>query len=847
MRILNFLKQLKCIALILILSNSLYAQSPITPYVNYVSPKPNSYLNHPETNIIIHFLLPVSKNDLEGKFIISSNNHEIKYNIQILDDAKTILIDPSMDLPSDTKITVKLLNDLTLADETVIHPFAFDFYVTSNLSSSFINNEIAEINANVPESPRVNNPIHHIVSTSSYITSSTPLSTKIARQIPVTVLKNTNQNLNAYYFVSTISYNTTYPNRCMILDANGNIVYDRITKSYALDFKMLSDSLISYFDWDGDCYIVMDLNFNVVDTVRAGNGYITDNHELKYDKHTGHYFILAQQNAPVNMADSVVGGNANAMVLGSIIQEIGKNKSVVFEWKTLDYLPITDAVGVNLGASNIDYIHCNSIDLDTDTTLLLSSRHLNEIERIDRRTGRLIWRFGKPAKNQMFTFINDTSGFSYQHSANRLPNGHILLYDNGNYRYGVRSSRAVEYMIDEENHTADMVWEYKNSPDVVSDFMGSAQRLTNGNTLIGWGGASTTFTEVDPSNNKIFEAALPSWAYSYRAFRYDKQAEFIKNFEPLISTLPDTLYFCNQSPSFIKSNINNYIQPYLPSSYTSSDYALNFDLLDSKKVLLTTGNSNGFYAYANTHLKFNASYLPTKDTSVCASLGLKLNIINECNNARFKWSTDDTTQSVILNPTLNSSTYWVDIITGNNIRRDSVHVSVSDVTDFQILGEQVLASPYKILTYSVPFDPAYSYTWNIKNGNIIGGYNTNAVTVQWGNQNLSLLTASIKNNFGCVRSHTDSVLYLKVTTDVSEQSVKDGMSVYPNPANDILYIEFDGAFTYKMTDLAGRVISFSTDSNIDKTTIDMSELNQGYYLLDIESKNRIEHVKVLKN
>ncbi len=45
---------------------------------------------------------------------------------------------------------------------------------------------------------------------------------------------------------------------------------------------------------------------------------------------------------------------------------------------------------------------------------------MDEITKIDRNTGDIIWRFGPQAKNNMFTFLNDTVGFSYPHDIQQL-------------------------------------------------------------------------------------------------------------------------------------------------------------------------------------------------------------------------------------------------------------------------------------------------------------------------------------------------------------------------------------------------------------------------------------------
>ena len=73
----------------------------------------------------------------------------------------------------------------------------------------------------------------------------------------------------------------------------------------------------------------------------------------------------------------------------------------------------------------------------------------------NRNTGAIIWRLG--GKNNQFSFINDTIGFSHQHAIRRLENGNISLFDNGNY-HSPPFSRAIEYSLNENNKTATLVW-----------------------------------------------------------------------------------------------------------------------------------------------------------------------------------------------------------------------------------------------------------------------------------------------------------------------------------------------------------------------------------------------------
>ena len=81
----------------------------------------------------------------------------------------------------------------------------------------------------------------------------------------------------------------------------------------------------------------------------------------------------------------------------------------------------TDTVGVDLTGAIVDYAHGNAIEVDGDGNLILSSRHFSEVTKINRLSGEIMWRWG--GKNNQFTFIGDSTGFSYQHTIRRLPAG----------------------------------------------------------------------------------------------------------------------------------------------------------------------------------------------------------------------------------------------------------------------------------------------------------------------------------------------------------------------------------------------------------------------------------------
>jgi hypothetical protein len=155
-----------------------------------------------------------------------------------------------------------------------------------------------------------------------------------------------------------------------------------------------------------------------------------------------------------------------------------------------------------------DWSHSNAIFYDAKTdSVLLSSRHIDVVSKIDMKTGKLVWLLGNhygwsdAEKPYLLTPIGDNFAWQYhQHAVKLTPQGTILLYDNGNYRAmpGQEKekpedahSRAVEFKVDEANKTIEKVWSYgeDGSDHFHSPFICDVDWLPKtGNVLITDGG-----------------------------------------------------------------------------------------------------------------------------------------------------------------------------------------------------------------------------------------------------------------------------------------------------------------------------------------------------------------------
>jgi len=138
------------------------------------------------------------------------------------------------------------------------------------------------------------------------------------------------------------------------------------------------------------------------------------------------------------------------------------------------------------------------------------------------------WRLGGPGSTIVPTAA---ARFDGQHAAQELPNGHVLLFDNGwDGASGPHVSRLLELALDTDAGTAPTAWEYRPAPTIFSPIVGSARRLPNGNTLgmfgvqAGFLGATGPVAggEVDPAGRVVWTLTIGNVTYAYRATPMDR-------------------------------------------------------------------------------------------------------------------------------------------------------------------------------------------------------------------------------------------------------------------------------------------------------------------------------------
>ena len=210
-----------------------------------------------------------------------------------------------------------------------------------------------------------------------------------------------------------------------------------------------------------------------------------------------------------------------------VVIELGAEGAELSRWSTWDHFlalkelhrrqqldtpgilipPLRDGQG-NLSpfGGDHDYYHLNGIQVLLDTplgktdsrfqpgNLLLSFNFVNLLVILDRDTRDIVWSWGP----------EEVVGV---HTARMTPEGTIVLFDNGH-----EMTRPWSRVVEIDPPSGEIVWEFDGGEDrrFFSQSMGSAQRLVNGNTLVGVSSRGRAF-EVTPEGEVVWEWQHPSY------------------------------------------------------------------------------------------------------------------------------------------------------------------------------------------------------------------------------------------------------------------------------------------------------------------------------------------------
>jgi hypothetical protein len=324
---------------------------------------------------------------------------------------------------------------------------------------------------------------------------------------------------------------------------------------------------LSVVDWDGNIIWSYPKAGMHHDFQREGNpvGYYVPGMEPHVKK--GKTLILSHKIAKNKRI-------SNKKLYDDVIFEVDYEGNVIFEWLASDHFkemgftdPLARAIMYKYpnyvmtrtpGVVGGDWIHINSAswvgpnkwyDAGDERfhpdNIIYDGRQTDTTGIIDRKTGKIVWHLGPDfTASKALRKMGETIGLHHAHIIPKgLPGeGNLLIFDNGGYGgYGAPNPGAptgLNYALRDHSRvleidpiTLKVVWQYtankagyRDKCRFYSDYVSSAQRLPNGNTLITEGSFGRLF-EVTPDFETVWEYVSPfynrdeNFNLVYRAYR----------------------------------------------------------------------------------------------------------------------------------------------------------------------------------------------------------------------------------------------------------------------------------------------------------------------------------------
>jgi len=321
-----------------------------------------------------------------------------------------------------------------------------------------------------------------------------------------------------------------------LIDIQGNVMhswkmpyppgnYGYLTENGTLFYngQIPNDSFIGKSPFMGGAAMEADWNGKILWEIKE-----PDHHHDGRLLRNGNVLLLCSSELPAAIAKRVKGGLAGTEHDGGKINsdylvERTKDGKTVWEWRAWEHMepdayPITSP-----NDTRSEWTHGNGIAELPDGNILLSFRNISTVVRINRQSGTIDWKLGPPP-------------LSGQHAPTPLPNGNILLFDNGPFRVDTGAPQPFSRVLEINPNTKEIVWKYQDGTArgsnafFFSSYISNAQRLPNGNTLINEG-AYGRFFEVTTDGDVVWEYVNPNFGPAtaapkgqtnnvFRAYRY---------------------------------------------------------------------------------------------------------------------------------------------------------------------------------------------------------------------------------------------------------------------------------------------------------------------------------------
>lgn len=275
-----------------------------------------------------------------------------------------------------------------------------------------------------------------------------------------------------------------------------------------------------------------------------------------------HHDVYQRENGNFVVASDSV--EANRQTVEDVVVEVDYNTGNVV--KTIDVSKIWPMdTGKSIAWTADDWFHNNSVWLDEGRDeLIMSGRHQDAVAVLNYKDGTLKYIVGSPEgwTEEMQEYFLKPVGNNFewqweQHAAKALPNGDMIIFDNGNNKTKDPDkqvpaensySRSVIYRINREAKTIEQVWQYgkERGADYYSPYISDNDRLGENHFLVHSGGVN--YKDGKPTN---LPAAVAQ-ADTLRSFT----TELLNNQVIFELVIDQNYYRAEKMPLYVAQDIN---------------------------------------------------------------------------------------------------------------------------------------------------------------------------------------------------------------------------------------------------------------------------------------------------
>ncbi|MCB0965678.1 MAG: aryl-sulfate sulfotransferase [Ilumatobacter sp.] len=308
----------------------------------------------------------------------------------------------------------------------------------------------------------------------------------------------------------------------------------------------------------GTCEVGSFALCSVISTTAGGelatNDAITDLeldfHELHFDDDGEGFWSLRYPELDCTTSDALpcVDVAADETMVGCIVTHVDADGAVDQEWDLLDHLPadLWDFQRGNVVTWNLDPVHCNSVEVEDETGLLLvSTRNLNTLFAVDVATGDIVWTFGSDDGAAALDVVDPDGllgdpGAGAQQATLSAPHHFVPL---GDGRYSVfdnasdteRAARVIVFSVDSGVATIETVIE--DATGANSGCAGSASRLRDSDDLwaVAWGCSATGVSIMAADGTEIVRVRDVDGTADGRRQTVEEAVELMVSYRALVA------------------------------------------------------------------------------------------------------------------------------------------------------------------------------------------------------------------------------------------------------------------------------------------------------------------------